>query len=70
MLFTIDTERQLKRELTPLNVWSLAFGCVIGWSAYVMPGTVFLPNAGPLGTLIAMELATVVMLIIAYNYSY
>lgn len=35
-----------------------------------MPGTVFLPNAGPLGTLIAMELATVIMLIIAYNYSY
>ena len=35
-----------------------------------MPGTVFLPNAGPLGTLIAMELATVVMLIISYNYSY
>lgn len=66
----IDTDRHLKRELTPLNVWSLAFGCVIGWSAYVMPGTVFLPNAGPLGTLIAMELATLVMLIISYNYSY
>ena len=70
MLFIIDTDRQLKRELTPLNVWSLAFGCVIGWSAYIMPGTIFLPNAGPLGTLAAMELATVVMLIIAYNYSY
>ena len=60
----------MNRSLTPLNVWSLAFGCVIGWSAYVMPGTVFLKNAGPLGTLIAMELATFVMLIIAYNYSY
>ena len=35
-----------------------------------MPGTIFLPNAGPMGTLIAMELATVVMLIISYNYSY
>ena len=70
MLFIIDTERTLKRNLTPLNVWSLAFGCVIGWSAYVMPGTLFLPNAGPLGTLIAMEIATMVMLIISYNYSY
>lgn len=70
MLFMIDTSRHLERRLTPLNVWSLAFGCVIGWSAYVMPGTIFLPNAGPLGTLIAMELATLVMLIIAYNYSY
>ena len=70
MFFIIDTDRHLKRSLTPLNVWSLAFGCVIGWSAYVMPGTVFLKNAGPLGTLIAMEIATLIMLIIAYNYSY
>ena len=35
-----------------------------------MPGTIFLKNAGPLGTLIAIELATFVMLIISYNYSY
>lgn len=70
MFFIIDSERHLKRSLTPLNVWSLAFGCVIGWSAFVMPGTVFLSNAGPLGTLIAMEIATLIMLIIAYNYSY
>ena len=65
-----DNDKHLVRSLSPLNVWSLAFGCVIGWSAYVMPGTVFLPNAGPLGTLIAMELASIVMLIISYNYSY
>ena len=70
LFFTFDTERHLNRELTPLNVWSLAFGCVIGWSAFVMPGAVFLRNAGPLGTLIAMEIATLVMLIISYNYSY
>ena len=35
-----------------------------------MPGAVFLRNAGPLGTLIAMELAAIEMLIISYNYSY
>ena len=70
LFFTFDEERHLNRKLTPLNVWSLAFGCVIGWSAFVMPGGVFLINAGPLGTLIAMELATFVMLIISYNYSY
>ena len=65
-----DSNKKLVRSLTPLNVWSLAFGCVIGWSAYVMPGTVFLPNAGPLGTLIAMEIATLIILVISYNYSY
>ena len=70
LFFTIDHERHLNRELTPMNVWSLAFGCVIGWSAYVMPSAVFLRSAGPLGTLIAMEVATLVMLIISYSYSY
>lgn len=65
-----DKENHLRRELTPLNVWSLAFGCVIGWSAYVMPGAVFLPNAGPMGSIIALEIATVVMLIISYSYSF
>ena len=67
---TTTNNKQLVRSLTPLNVWSLAFGCVIGWSAYVMPGIVFLPSAGPLGTLLAMEAAALIMLIIAYNYSY
>ncbi|MBR2208919.1 MAG: APC family permease [Synergistaceae bacterium] len=68
--FGNSDKRKLRRELTPLNVWSLAFGCVIGWSAYVMPSGLFLPSAGPLGTIIAMELATVVMLIISYSYSF
>ncbi|MBQ7578448.1 MAG: APC family permease [Synergistaceae bacterium] len=70
LFFNFDAERHLDRKLTPINVWSLAFGCVIGWSAYVMPGTIFLKNAGPIGTLIAMELATFTMLVISYNYSY
>ncbi|MBR1486460.1 MAG: APC family permease [Synergistaceae bacterium] len=69
--FHDNGEKQtLHRELTPLNVWSLAFGCVIGWSAYVMPGRLFLPNAGPLGTIIGIELATIVMLIISYSYGF
>ena len=70
IFFTLNEERHLNRRLTPLNVWSLAFGCVIGWSAFVMPGMVFLKSAGPLGTLLAMEIATFVMLIISYNYNY
>jgi len=65
-----DEREHLHRELSPLNVWSLAFGCVIGWSAYVMPGIEFLPQAGPLGTIIAMEIATLIMLIISYSYSF
>ena len=26
------------RYLTPLDVWAIAFGCTIGWGAFMMPG--------------------------------
>ncbi|MBO4692975.1 MAG: amino acid permease [Clostridia bacterium] len=58
----------LKKYLSPLSVWALAFGCSVGWGAFVMPGTTFLPLAGPLGTAIGIFLGAVVMLIIGVNY--
>jgi len=63
-------EAKLERKLSPINVWSLAFGCIIGWGAFVMPGNTFLGKAGPLGTFIAMLIASLVMIIIAFNYSF
>lgn len=65
-----ENEVKLERKLSPVNVWSLALGCIIGWGAFVMPGDTFLPNAGPLGTVIAMITATLIMIIIAFNYHY
>ena len=41
-----------KPYLSGLDVWSMAFGCMVGWGAFVMPGTTFLPIAGPIGTII------------------
>ena len=32
---------QLEKKLSPVNVWSLALGCIIGWGAFVMPGNTF-----------------------------
>lgn len=61
---------KLEKKLSPLNVWALAFGCIIGWGAFVMPGNTFLCNAGPLGTLIGMGIAAVIMILIAFNYHY
>lgn len=63
-------EVKLERKLNPLNVWSLALGCIIGWGAFVMPGNTFLPEAGPLGSIIALSIATVIMIIIAFNYNF
>ena len=63
-------KQHLKKQLSPLNVWSLALGCIIGWGAFVMPGNTFLGKAGPLGTAIAMGIAALIMIIIAFNYNF
>lgn len=64
------TNLQLEKKLSPVNVWALALGCIIGWGAFVMPGNTFLINAGPLGTAIGMGTAALVMILISYNYQY
>ncbi len=61
---------KLKPYLTPLGAFGLALGCAVGWGAFVMPATVFLPMGGPLGVALGMGLGGVVMLIIGYNYHY
>ncbi|MBQ9032199.1 MAG: amino acid permease [Parasporobacterium sp.] len=53
-----------------VDVWAVAFGCIVGWGAFVMPGTTFLPVAGPIGTLIAMAISVAIMLVIGSNYSF
>ena len=63
-------QQKLQRRLSPLNVWSLALGSIIGWGAFVMPGNTFLPKAGPVGTAIAMGIAALIMISIAFNYNY
>lgn len=64
------TNLQLEKKLSPVNVWALALGCIIGWGAFVMPGNTFLVNAGPLGTAIGMGTAALVMILISFNYQY
>ena len=63
----VDT---LQRQLSPMHVWAIAFGCVIGWGSFINPGKKFLPNSGVAGTAIAMLLGALVMIIIAFSYAY
>lgn len=62
--------RPLDRYLSPTDVWAMAFGCMVGWGVFAMPGTTFLPVAGPAGTMIAMLIGTVIMLVIGSNFAY
>ncbi|MCR4884031.1 MAG: APC family permease [Clostridiales bacterium] len=65
-----NNESGLKRQLNPMHVWAIAFGCVIGWGSFINPGKKFLPNSGVAGTAIAMVLGALVMVIIAFSYTY
>ena len=58
------------RYLRPVHIWALSFGCAVGWGAFVMPGTTFLPMAGPVGTSVGIMIGAIVMFIIGVNYHY
>ena len=57
------------KYLSPMGAWALAFGCAVGWGAFIMPGTTFLPVAGPLGSVIGLGLGALIMMLIAVNFS-
>ena len=59
-----------RNKLSPLNAWAFSFACMIGWAAFVMPATTFLPVGGVLGSSLAFLVAGGAMVIIALNYHY
>ncbi|MBR4748355.1 MAG: amino acid permease [Abditibacteriota bacterium] len=64
------TPQEYHRYLSPVDVWALAFGCMVGWGAFVMPGNTFLPAAGPAGTILSLLLGAAIMMVIALNMTY
>ena len=48
-----ERAKAFDRYLSPLDIWAMAFGIMVGWGVFAMPGNTFLPVAGPTGTLIA-----------------
>ena len=60
----------LRNYMNLPGAWALALGSAVGWGAFMMPGTTFLPQAGPLGTVIGLLLGALVMLVIGFNYHF
>ena len=54
--------------LSSLGVIALSFGYAVGWGSFVMPGTMFLPSAGPVGSIIGLLVGTAVVAVLAFNY--
>ena len=65
-----EGKKALDRYLSRLDVCGIAFGLMVGWGVFAMPGNTFLPIAGPAGTLISMLIGMAVMLVIGGNFSY
>ena len=63
------TERQnLEKSMSPLSIWALAFGAIIGWGAFIMPGLRFLPGSGPIGACIGFVLGGLMLTFVALTY--
>ena len=74
---TNDNESPKKRDwgpmalrpyLNPFMAISLSLGYAIGWNSFVMPGTAFLPIAGPMGTILGIAAGAAVLIFIAWCY--
>ena len=61
---------KLQRVMRPIDVWGLALGAIIGWGCFVLPGTAFLPKAGPGGTAVGMIIGALLIIVIAVSYGY
>lgn len=63
-------EQGYKRVLRPIDVLGLAVGAIIGWGCFVLPGTSFLPKAGPVGAILGLLLGAGIIMLISLSYSY
>ena len=58
------------RHLSAFAAWAFSIGTAVGWGAFVMPSTTFLPMAGPLGTILGVVAGAAIMAVIAWNYHF
>lgn len=63
-----DTKHSRGKYLGALGAWAFAFGCAVGWDAFLMPESLLLPKAGPVGTMLALLFSGMAMAVVAWNY--
>ena len=65
-----NAQQPTERFLSRVDVFAMSIGVMVGWGAFVMPGTTFLPTAGPAGTIIALIIGVLFMLVIVANFTF
>ena len=63
-------KQDLSGKIGFASALAYAFGCAVGWGAFMMPSNIFLPEAGPLGSVIGIILASVAVFIIGKSTAY
>lgn len=63
-------QAHFKKDLRKIDIWALALGSIIGWGCFMMPGTSFLPKAGPVGSIAGLMLGACIISIISFSYGY
>ena len=63
-------QRHLQKHISPLGAWAFAIGTSVGWGSLVVTSNTYLAQAGPVGSVLGMVLGALIMLVIAWNYSY
>ncbi|NLZ28079.1 MAG: APC family permease [Firmicutes bacterium] len=65
-----NERKKLEKSLKPFPIFAIAMGSIIGFGCFVLPGNLFLPTAGPLGTAVGMTVGALITILIASNYGY
>lgn len=62
------TRDELTKSMSPMQIWALALGCIIGWGCFILPGIRFLPQSGPLAACIGFAIGAILLIFVALSY--
>lgn len=60
----------MESKLSKFDVFAVALGSIIGWGAFMLPGSKFLLEAGIIDTTIGLTIGAIAMIIIEKSYEY
>lgn len=58
------------KNISVLGAFALSIGTAIGWGSFVVTGSSFVSESGPLGSIIGLIVGMFIMIVVAYNYHY
>ena len=58
------------KNISILGAFALSIGTALGWGSFVVTGSSFVSQAGPVGSIIGLLIGMLIMMVVAYNYHY